>query len=380
MSKSVLLAFAAFKDTMSAIALCDVAEHKLLSLDPSLIITKLALSDGGEGFLHTIQNAFENYSGCSFAKSYLEVLGPLGNPLMAEYGILNKPNETIGVIEMAKASGIEIVPIQQRNPNLTTSHGTGQLILHLYNQNIRKILLGIGGSATVDCGLSVLYALDCLEFELSGAKPRFITGMDLESIQNITILPNANILNDLEITIACDVTNPLLGRHGAAYVFGPQKGLKLEELEIYDEKMRKIANILKEIKGITEIDRFPGSGAAGGIAAGLSSCFEHVKIHRGIDMISDLTNLPSLVENSSVVITGEGKYDSQTAGGKPISKLKEICDKPIIICGINTSDDHDKVYDLVSRFGVEKSMQETRDCLERVLAEVYHNEINRSER
>ncbi|CAG9314555.1 unnamed protein product [Blepharisma stoltei] len=376
MNKRVLLAFTTFKDSMSAVEVCNVVEGKLLEIDSSLKITKIPLSDGGEGFLHTVENAFCGIEGSQFRYGRLEAIDPLGNMRNAEYGILEMNGDSIGVIEMAAMSGIEFVPFENRHPNFTTSHGTGQAILHLYShENIRKILLGIGGSATVDAGISLLYALNCLEFEFEGGNPEFVTGKDLRRLKQILLSENSEILQELEITIACDVNNPLLGPRGATYVFGPQKGLKQDELEYYEETIKIISEKLKEIKNKDDIDVFPGSGAAGGIAAGLKSCFNKVKIEKGIDMIAETLRLNEIIQDFDYVFTGEGRYDQQTAGGKPVSKIKELVTNPIIICGMNSSEETFRVYDLASRFGKEHSMKNTKQCLELITQEIYENEI-----
>lgn len=239
----VVLAFDSFKDTLSASELCAIAKEKLLSLDPSLDILCLPMSDGGEGFLKTFELAVSDVPHFSFSSKQLEVIGPLGTPLhvttrQAEYGILYRPEGNLGVIEMARASGIEFVEAATRNPEITTSHGTGQLLRHLIeNEGVLEVLLGVGGTCTVDCGLGVLYGLGSFQWEFEGPDPIYFTGGDLKRLKRLHKHDNLN--DDVKITIACDVMNPLLGPTGAAYVYGPQKGLKQDCMENYEADMAR---------------------------------------------------------------------------------------------------------------------------------------------
>jgi glycerate kinase len=273
---------------------------------------------------------------------------------------------------MANASGIEHVEPSLRHPTRTTSHGTGQLLRQLYsNEGITDILIGVGGSVTVDCGLGVLYGFGGIDWELEGPAKAYFTGDDLSRLKKLT--PQDPLANDLKITIACDVTNPLLGPNGATYVFGPQKGLQPHQLEAYEGTMAQAAQVLVQVKGRSEVCTMPHGGAAGGIAAGLHAVFDDVKILSGMDLVLDLTGLKSLLTPETVVITGEGSFDSQSKQGKVIGRLMELTSNIIVICGRNTTPASPDIFDFVSRFGIERSLGQPYECLGIVVEEVWQH-------
>ena len=370
MSK-LLIACSGFKDVLSSELLCESLQDSFKILDSSLEISILPLSDGGEGFLSSWSFAFPNPQ---FSIHTLEVIGPLGLPITGEYGILHSFPNPIGIIELAKVSGIEYVSPLLRNPYNTTSHGVGQTIKHLYDSGIKEIYLGLGGSSTTDGGLSTLYALSALDFEFSIPAPLFLTGSDLNKI--VSVSPNSSsLLNELKITIACDVNNPMLGLNGSAYVFGPQKGINPDMMEKYEELMIRVCSILNSIKG-KNVAYEPHSGAAGGIAGGIMACFENCTVKRGVDIISDALGLEEKINKADFVITGEGCYDLQTSGGKVVSKVKQLRNDAIIVCGINKSLDRAKIYDLNQRFG-NLSFTHVKECLKMIASEIYEKEIKK---
>ena len=373
----LLIACSNFKDSLSSLEVCNSLSQGFLQHSPNLEISILPLSDGGEGFLSSINRS----SLSQFLQIYKkQITGPLGEYIEGEYGILSSPTQTLGVIELARLSGIEFVPNSLRNPLNTTSHGTGELIQYLYSTGIREFLIGLGGSATTDGGLSVLYPLEAFEFEFDEEnrgnyeRPKFITGRDLNRIKSVRVSKRSNMAEDLKLTVACDVNNPMLGRLGSARVFGPQKGITEDMQEEYEEKMQKVCQVLKGIRG-EDVGNKEFTGAAGGISGGLMAAFKSLSIKKGIDIISDLLNLPELVRNSDFIITGEGSYDSQTKGGKVVSKILELSPSAIIVCGINKCQEQPRVYDLVSRFG-EASLTDTANCLKTIASEIYQREIS----
>ena len=366
----ILLACSGFKDVLSGPSLCSILSASFNSLNPSLQLKSLPLSDGGEGFLSSLSQA---YPKSIFQTKHLSITGPLGLLISGEYGLLSTSSPPIAILELAKLSGIEFVPPNQRNPYNTTNHGTGQVIQYLYSQGIKEFFIGLGGSATTDGGLSILYALEGFKFEFSCQPPVYLTGSNLKEITSISINEGSNMVNEMKLTIACDVNNPMLGPTGSTYIFGPQKGIKPEMLEEYENLMVEVNNLLRGVNGI-DVSDLPHAGAAGGIAGGLMACFRGVNVKRGIDVIADALDLEQEIKNADYVITGEGCYDNQTKGGKVVSKILELEKNAIIVCGINRSSEALKIYDLVSRFG-DKSISHVKDCLEMVAKEIYENEI-----
>lgn len=367
----ILVACSGFKDVLNGPAVCSVLSSALTSIDSTLLIKSLPLSDGGEGFLSSISQA---YPSSIFKTEYLSILGPLGLPISGEYGLLLGSSHPIAVIELAKLSGIELVPNNQRNPYNTTNHGTGQVIQHLFSQGIKEFFIGLGGSATTDGGLSILYALEGFNFEFSCQPPHYLTGSSLNYITSVSINENSQMTKDLKITLACDVNNPMLGPNGSTYVFGPQKGILPDMLAEYENIMVKVKDLLYNVKGI-DVSSLPHSGAAGGIAAGFMACFDNCSVKRGIDVISEALQLENEASRADFIITGEGCFDSQTRGGKVVSKILELNKNSIIVCGINKSGENYRVYDLVSRFG-DNSISQVEECLKLVASEIYEKEIN----
>lgn len=364
----LFIACSGFKDVLSPRDLCETLKNAFLSLDPSLLIDSLPLSDGGEGFLQSLSTAFssENYKICS-----TPLIGPLGTEHFGQYGILYKDEEKIGIVELAKASGIEHVPETFRNCYNTTSHGTGQVIQSLYEQGCRKMYIGLGGSATTDGGLSVLYPLEGFKFDFQGERPLFITGKDLRRIVSVTRNEQSTMNDDLEITIACDVNNPMLGFNGSTYIFGPQKGIKQNMLEEYEGLMNYVASLLGKLAG-EDVASKPHSGAAGGVAGGLMAGFPKARVLKGIEFIGQAVGLAERARDADIVITGEGCFDLQTKGGKVVSKIQELRPDCYIVCGLNKSGHNNRVFDLTSRFGP-RSLTHAKECLNILAQEMLEN-------
>lgn len=242
--RNVLLALDSFKDCLTATKLCSIIEARLKALNPSLNVVSVPLSDGGEGFLSIYRYCMDSLQNVSCLSYRVPILGPLGEQREGEFLIIEEEGTKTACIEMARVCGLEYVPSEMRDPYNTTSHGLGQVIRCVYEMGVRKILLGIGGSATIDAGVSVLYAMGGLEFQFRCEKPQYITGRNLGEIEKIEVARDSRILEELDIKIASDVYNPLLGPNGAAAVFGPQKGLKSDNYPEYEENM---VNITSEI-------------------------------------------------------------------------------------------------------------------------------------
>lgn len=282
-------------------------------------IVKLPMADGGEGTAEVITQA----TGGQWVT--LPVSGPLGDRVSAKYGI----SGDTAVIEMAEASGINLLPRSRLNPKKTSTYGTGQLILDALERGCRKILLGIGGSATNDGGAGMAAALGARFFDRTG-NPFVPTGGTLSEIERIDVLGLSPLLRDAEITVACDVTNPLCGETGASYVFAPQKGASPDDAVLLERNMKHYANKLRECLGV-DVSSLPGGGAAGGLGAGLYA-FLGARMKRGFEVVAEAVHLKDAVSGADLVITGEGCTDEQTACGKLPSGVAAICKSHGIPC------------------------------------------------
>ena len=295
----IVVAPDSFKGNMRSAQVCEIMRQSILREMPDAEVLAFPMADGGEGTVDAVVAA----TGGSFQT--LEVCGPLGDPVQAQYGLL--PDGT-AIMEMAAASGIELVPAEQLDPMAATTYGTGELLRHLLSEGHTSVVMGIGGSATVDGGVGMAQALGYRFLDANGEETRALSGIC--SIDNSQVFQG---LENAKIQVACDVTNPLTGPNGAAAVFGPQKGATPEMIPVLDAGL---AN-LQEIAGVAGA---PGDGAAGGLGYGLRA-FCHAEIVSGAKLIADTVGLPSALDGADLLITGEGRTDGQTASGKLCSVL-----------------------------------------------------------
>jgi glycerate 2-kinase len=305
MGKVFLLAPDSFKESMTAKEVCEAMELGIKRALPDAECIHVPMADGGEG---TVQSLIDATGGIMIQK---EVTGPLGTPVFAKYGILG--NGRTGVIEMASASGIHHVTKETKNPMITTTLGTGELIRDCIERGITEIILGIGGSATNDGGTGMAKALgyqfldkDGQELPLGGGYLGELAKIDTSNV--LSQLRNINIL------VASDVTNPLCGDRGASVVFGPQKGATPEMVNMLDHNLLHYGSVVKEQLGI-EIVEVPGAGAAGGLGGGLLA-FTNAVMKKGIEIVIEYTRLKEKLQNADYCITGEGGIDFQTKFGK----------------------------------------------------------------
>jgi len=295
----IVVAPDSFKGNMRSTRVCEIIEQAILRETPNTEVISIPMADGGEGTVDAVVTATDG----TFRS--LKVRGPLGDPVEAQYGLL--PDGT-AIMEMASASGIELISPEQLNPMKATTYGTGELLKHLVSEGHTSIVMGIGGSATVDGGIGMARAL--------GYSFLDIVGEETDVLGEIDSIDSSNIFQELEgakIHVACDVTNLLTGPNGAAVIFGPQKGATPEMILPLDEGL---AN-LQKIVGLSEA---PGDGAAGGLGYGLRA-FCHAEILPGANLIAETVGLPAALEGSDLLITGEGCTDGQTASGKLCSVL-----------------------------------------------------------
>lgn len=314
-----------FKGSLAAKEVCVAVARALHEVNPEAILQSVPLADGGEG---TCDLLTDWYGG---SKIELEVAGPLFTPVRASYG-LSRDGGT-AFIEMAVSSGLMLIRPEDRNPLYTTSLGTGELIADAMKRSVKKIVLGIGGSATNDAGMGMATALGYKFCDAEGMALR-PTGENLIHIRYIDSSAVNPLLKSTEVTALCDVTNPLYGPDGAAAVYGPQKGASPQDVQFLDAGLRNFRRVVhKNLK--LSVD-FPGAGAAGGLGAG-AKVFLNAQMVKGIRHIIDSTGLVERICDADVVITGEGKIDQQTFSGKVISEVLRIAEaynKPVIaICG-----------------------------------------------
>ncbi|WP_078543483.1 glycerate kinase family protein [Litchfieldia alkalitelluris] len=332
-----VLAPDSFKESMSAKTAALAMKNGITKIFPDAECIIVPMADGGEG---TVESLVE-VTGGEFIST--EVIGPLGEKTIAEYGILG--DENIAVIEMASASGIHLVKKEDRNPLYTTSYGTGQLIKHALDQGVSRILMGLGGSVTNDGGVGMLQALGASFKDQSGAELAQGGGA-LRSLTSIDISGLDPRLQSIKIEVASDVINPLIGENGASYIFGPQKGATSEIVKLLDQNLSLYADVIKSQLG-KEISHVEGAGAAGGLGAGLLA-FLHAEMRKGIDLVIEYTHFEEKLREVDFVFTGEGSIDGQTLFGKTPFGVASIAAKyniPVIAFAGKIGDGVEALYD-----------------------------------
>ena len=332
-----LLAPDSFKESLSAKDVANAMEKGLKKVFPLAEYVKIPMADGGEG---TTQSLIDATGGEMF---YPEVTNPLGEKVRAKLGILGDGD--VAVIEMASASGLELIDKKDRNPLITTTYGTGELIKSALDRNINTIIIGIGGSATNDGGAGMIQALGGKLLNHDGEQIGF-GGGSLKDIVEIDLSEIDSRLKDTRIEVACDVNNPLTGEYGASYIFGPQKGGTKEMVFELDKNLKHFAEIIKKDLNM-DIDKIPGAGAAGGLGAGLMA-FLNGQLFPGIDIVIRYTDIERYMEGVDYVFTGEGSIDSQTRFGKTpygVAKTAKKYGIPVIAIAGSINKDVNILYD-----------------------------------
>lgn len=352
-----VLAPDSFKESMTAKEACEAMEKGIKKVNPSIECVHVPMADGGEGTMQSLVDATDG-------KVYsLEVVGPLGNRVKAEYGILG--NGEIGVLEMASASGIHLVPLEERNPLITTTYGTGELIKACLDKGVKKLLIGIGGSATNDGGAGVVQALGGKLLDKNDNELGF-GGGELGALEKIDLTHFDSRLKDVVIEVACDVTNPLCGESGASYVFGPQKGATIDIVKVLDDNLKHYAKVIKEQLDIDVLEK-EGAGAAGGLGAGLMA-FLNGNLKKGIEIVIKYSGLEEKVRDCDMVWTGEGSIDFQTQYGKTplgVATVAKKYNKPVIALAGRVGDNIDVLYEkgIDSIFGIIKGVTSLDEAL-----------------
>ncbi|MEQ6388467.1 glycerate kinase [Bacillaceae bacterium S4-13-58] len=333
----IVIAPDSFKESMTALEAAHSIERGLKKALPNAEYVKVPMADGGEG---TVQSLVDATGGSLI---YIEVTGPLGNKVDSFFGILG--DGKTAVIEMAAASGLHQVPMNQRNPLITTTKGTGDLILAALDKGVEHIIIGIGGSATNDGGAGMAQALGVKLLDSEGNSVDY-GGGELQRIEKIDLSELDPRVKDVKIEVACDVDNPLTGERGASAVFGPQKGATPEMVQTLDRNLKHYAAKIKEFVGM-DIEYVEGAGAAGGLGAGLMA-FLSAELKRGVDIVIDAVQLEKQVQGATFVITGEGRIDRQTIYGKTpigVAKVAKKFDIPVFGVAGLLGEESEVVYD-----------------------------------
>jgi len=323
--KKIVAASDSFKGSLSSLEVATCIETAVKKVFPECEVEKIPVADGGEGTVDALVSLLDG----TFVE--YEVHDPLMRPIKAVYGILDK-NRT-AVIEMASASGLTLISPEERNPMLTTTYGTGELIRDALVRGCSNILIGIGGSATNDAGTGVLQALGFRFYDKNGKE----LGQGGRILEQIHFFDTSDVLPELknaEFAIACDVDNPFSGINGAAYVYAGQKGADSEMIEELDKGLKNFAAVIKKQLG-KSIDAIPGAGAAGGLGGGFVA-FMNAVLKPGIGTILDAIDFDQRIRCADLIITGEGKLDSQTIMGKVPVGVLEYAKKqniPVIAIG-----------------------------------------------
>jgi glycerate 2-kinase len=369
----IVIAPDSFKENLTSLEVASEIEKGLLRVWPNAECVKVPMADGGEGTVQSLVDA----TGGTIVRA--EVLGPMGVPVLASYGLLG--DGRTAVIEMAEASGLPLVAKEERNPLVASTFGTGQLISDAIHRGVEEIIIGLGGSATNDGGAGLAQALGVRFIGTDGApivEP--LGGGRLAEVQGIDLRWVNPALPLVHFSVACDVTNPLTGERGASAVYGPQKGATPEMTATLDSNLANFAAVIKRDLGMDIAER-SGAGAGGGVGASLMA-FTNSTLKRGVELVVAATKLEDFMQGADLAITGEGRVDFQTAFGKTPSGVATAAHKfgvPVVAIGGGLSDDAGGVFQhgidgletatpnaMPLEVAIEKSRQYLQDAAERV--------------
>ncbi|WP_296404620.1 glycerate kinase [Psychrobacter sp.] len=381
---NILIAPDSFKESLTAVEVCQAIKAGLSQVFPEANYTLLPLADGGEGTSEVLSFVLDGYW------RQLTVHDPLMRLITAKYLITK---DGTAVIEIAEACGLHLLTEEERNPLITTSFGVGEMITDAIKQGVKSILIGLGGSATNDAGAGMLQALgvkltDSANNELSPG------GSQLNHLKNIQFGALEDLLSEIQISVACDVTSPLCGPTGASHVFGPQKGASIKEVSLLNQALNHFdlvtsAHNVNVKHNNTNFREMEGAGAAGGLGYALMA-YCKAELKSGFEIIASLVNLDDHLANVDLVITGEGRFDAQTAMGKVASgvanQAKLHNNLPVIaICGavdrqhietVKQRHDPSPIYNLYNNtpaFDIVVPSIQKLDNIENILKNAYNN-------
>ena len=355
-----------YKGSLTAFEFCNAVEEGLIKALGNAEIIKMPLADGGDGTIDVVKHYLKG----DIVK--VQVNDPLFRTVEAQY--LFSRETRISYIEMAEASGLKLLKEDEKNCMLTTTLGTGELIADALQKGAKEIILGIGGSATNDGGIGMASALGFrfLDENKAVLEPKGENLIHIKTIDSSQVNP---LLKNVVVKVACDVTNPLYGKNGAAYIYASQKGASNEDLEALDNGLRNYSKIVQSQFGIAA-QQIEGAGAAGGMGAG-SVVFLNAQLTSGIDLIKELANFDTNIKGADWVITGEGKLDDQTLSGKTISGVIKSAKNQNIpvaaLCGsVNISVEIQKKLGLTYAVSIVKGISD----LEEAMASSYTNLVH----
>lgn len=353
----IILAPDKFKGSLTGFEFCNAVEEGLGMVFPEADIIKKPLADGGDGTVDVVSHYMQG------KRISISAHDPLFRAIPTSY-VVSK-TKVMAFIEMAEISGLKLLSKNENNCMQTTSFGFGELIVDAIENGVNELILGIGGSATNDGGMGMAQALGFRFLDANGEalKPIGSNLIEVKKIDTAKVHPK---LAKVHVKVACDVSNPLYGPNGAAYVYAAQKGASKEEIELLDMGLKNFAKVLQETFGV-DVQHVKGAGAAGGMGAG-AFVFLNAELVSGIDLIKDIANFDASLENADWIITGEGKLDSQTFSGKTIAGvLKSAKQKNIpvaALCGaVTISEQEAKVFGLAYTVAISEGSTDIEDSI-----------------
>ncbi|KQQ77820.1 glycerate kinase [Acinetobacter sp. Leaf130] len=333
----VVIAPDSFKDSLSALCVAQAVARGWQEVFPEAETILCPMADGGEGTLEAVLEV------CEGEWRETTVIGPLGKPVQAKWGWLEK--QKIAMIEMAQASGIQLVPPSERDACQSTTFGTGQLILDALDAGVEEIILTVGGSATNDGGTGLLTALGARLLD-SNQHVLPAGGLALQTLSKIDLTHFDPRIQQTRFVLAADVTNPLCGPNGASYIFGPQKGATSAQVQLLDQALANFADVSAQLLGFDKRDE-AGSGAAGGLGFAAKS-YLNAEFKAGVEVVAELNQLAHKISSADWVITGEGKFDQQTLNGKTVlgvSRVAEMKNVPVIVIAGTLGEGYQALYE-----------------------------------
>lgn len=333
----IVIAPDSFKDSLSAQGVAQAIASGLREVWPDARLIECPMADGGEGTIEAVLAA------CDGQWMKNRVTGPLGQPVEAQWGWL--ADTRTAIIEMAMASGLQLLTLEQRDATVTTTYGTGELIAAAMDAGARRIILAIGGSATNDGGTGMLSALGA-RFLDRNDRPLPPGGLALSKLARIEIEHMDARLGTVQFEVAADVNNPLCGEQGASHIFGPQKGASPEQVLALDAALAHFAKVSSGLLGKDD-SAYPGSGAAGGMGFA-AKAYLNASFRPGVEVVADLTGLAEALDGADLVITGEGRFDAQTLRGKTpfgVARIAGRAQVPVIVLAGTLGDGYADLYD-----------------------------------
>jgi glycerate 2-kinase len=364
----IVIAPDSFKESLTAKEAAEAIREGLSKIINNCHFELIPMADGGEGTSEVIAQANNGKI------NEVEITGPLGYKVKGKYGYIEKDN--LAVIEVSQACGIDLVPKHERNPEITTTYGVGELIKAALDKGARNFLIGLGGSATNDGGFGMLQALGACGRDINNNEIKF-GGIELRNLKYINFENLDERIKECNIKVACDVENPLVGEFGATKIFGAQKGGNSDQLENLEKALIHYGNLVKKATGL-DVNNTKKAGAAGGLGAAFMIL--NAKLEKGIDIVLEYTHFEERAKDADYIFTGEGSIDAQTKFGKTISGVAKISKKyniPLIALGGRVTDDASELYDIgvTSLFCIMDSVK----TLDRARKDGYHSIVKVSE-